>query len=88
MVSDDLNTLMEEEILPHGDKAFGSNDPRPWSATDSRFDALPNVDRLVLDASEHASRAEQQTATRESMLAALPDTTAWGHDADGQSDHS
>jgi hypothetical protein len=62
VVSDDLNTLMEEEILPHGDNAFGPNDPRPWSATDSRFDALPNVDRLVLDASEHASRAEQPTS--------------------------
>jgi hypothetical protein len=80
---------MEEEILPHGDNAFGSNDPRPWSANDSRFDAaLPNVDRLVLDASEHASRAEQPTATRESMLAALPDATAWGRAADGRSDHS
>jgi antirestriction protein ArdC len=50
---------------------------------------LPNVDRLVLDTSEHASRAEQPTATRESMLAVLlPDATAWGRAADGRSDHS
>lgn len=55
---------------------LGSDDPRPWSATDSLAAALPNVNRIVLDAAGHAPWAQQPAATREVLLAGLlPDAT-------------
>jgi proline iminopeptidase len=50
---------------------LGADDPRPWSATDSLFDALPRVQRVVLEGAGHAPWAERPTDTRSAILRAL-----------------
>lgn len=47
---------------------FGAEDPRPWSASDALFDALPNAHRLVLQGAGHPPWAEQSAATRHAIL--------------------
>lgn len=50
---------------------FGADDPRPWSASNSLFEALPNPDRIVLAGAGHAPWVEQAAAVRASVIATL-----------------
>jgi proline iminopeptidase len=54
----------------------GADDPRPWAATDSLLDALPNASRIVLDSAGHAPWAERPADTRRVILGALRPTIA------------
>jgi len=49
----------------------GADDPRPWTATDSLLEALPNASRIVLDSAGHAPWAERPADTRQVILGAL-----------------
>ena len=49
----------------------GADDPRPWTATDSLLEALPNASRIVLDSPGHAPWAERPADTRRVILGAL-----------------
>jgi proline iminopeptidase len=49
----------------------GADDPRPWTATDSLLEALPNARRIVLDHAGHAPWAERPADTRQVILGAL-----------------
>jgi hypothetical protein len=50
---------------------FGADDPRPWTASDSLLEALPNASRIVLDSAGHAPWAERPADTRQVILGAL-----------------
>lgn len=50
---------------------FGADDPRPWTASDSLLEALPNASRIVLDRAGHAPWAERPADTRQVILGAL-----------------
>jgi proline iminopeptidase len=50
---------------------FGADDPRPWTAADSLFEALPNATRIILDSAGHAPWAERPADTRRVILGAL-----------------
>jgi proline iminopeptidase len=54
----------------------GADDPRPWTATDSLLEALPNARRIVLDHAGHAPWAERPADTRQVILGALRPTIA------------
>ena len=54
----------------------GADDPRPWTATDSLLEALPNASRIVLDSAGHAPWAERPADTRQVILGALRSTIA------------
>jgi proline iminopeptidase len=43
---------------------FGRDDPRPWDVTTPVFDALPRVERVVLDDAGHAPWVEQPETVR------------------------
>lgn len=49
----------------------GSDDPRPWTATDSLLAALPDASRTVLSDAGHAPWAERPAATRSLITRAL-----------------
>jgi len=49
----------------------GADDPRPWTATDSLLEALPDASRIVLDSAGHAPWAERPADTRRVILGAL-----------------
>lgn len=53
---------------------LGADDPRPWSATDSLYHALPQVERIVLDAAGHAPWVERPKESRTVILRALGST--------------
>lgn len=50
---------------------FGADDPRPWSAADALYEALPRVRRLVLDDAGHAPWVERPDETRAAIVAGL-----------------
>lgn len=50
---------------------FGSDDPRPWTASDSLLAALPSASRTVLSDAGHAPWAERPADTRSLIIAAL-----------------
>jgi proline iminopeptidase len=50
---------------------FGSDDPRPWTASDSLLAALPNASRTVLSDAGHAPWAERPADTRRLVIDAL-----------------
>jgi proline iminopeptidase len=50
---------------------FGSEDPRPWTASDSLLAALPSVSRTVLSDAGHAPWAERPADTRRLIIDAL-----------------
>jgi proline iminopeptidase len=49
----------------------GADDPRPWSATDELYAALPNARRTVLPGAGHSPWAERPAETRTFVLAAI-----------------
>lgn len=50
---------------------LGRDDPRPWTATDSLYTALPNTRRVVLDGAGHAPWVECPDAARKVIRTAL-----------------
>jgi proline iminopeptidase len=50
---------------------FGTDDPRPWTASDSLLAALPNARRIVLNGAGHAPWAERPADTRQLIIDAL-----------------
>jgi proline iminopeptidase len=50
---------------------FGSDDPRPWTASDSLLAALPNASRTMLKDAGHAPWAERPADTRRLIIDAL-----------------
>lgn len=50
---------------------LGSDDPRPWQATDSLLAALPAASRIVFDAAGHAPWVEQPSVVRDAILTAF-----------------
>lgn len=50
---------------------FGADDPRPWTASDSLFAALPDVSRIVFDRAGHAPWVERPADTRRVLIDAL-----------------
>jgi proline iminopeptidase len=50
---------------------FGSDDPRPWTASDSLLEALPNASRIVLDQAGHTPWTERPADTRQVLIGAL-----------------
>ncbi|MBA3906485.1 MAG: alpha/beta hydrolase [Pseudonocardiales bacterium] len=50
---------------------LGSDDPRPWSATDSLFASLTSVQRVVLDGAGHAPWVERPDEARSVMVQGL-----------------
>ncbi|MGH3280382.1 MAG: alpha/beta fold hydrolase, partial [Trebonia sp.] len=71
---------------------FGSDDPRPWAASDSLLAALPRASRTVLSDAGHAPWAERPADTRSLIIGtlrpalpsdlglALPGTCQAGHE--------
>lgn len=50
---------------------FGADDPRPWTASESLLEALPDASRIVLDRAGHAPWAERPADTRRVIIGAL-----------------
>lgn len=50
---------------------FGNDDPRPWTASNSVYEALPNATRVVLEDAGHSPWAERPVEVREALLAAI-----------------
>jgi len=50
---------------------FGADDPRPWTASDTVFAALPDASRVILAGAGHAPWAEQPADTRRVIIDAL-----------------
>ena len=65
--TEDLLTLAASVDCPVT-MIFGADDPRPWSAADPLFAALPRARRLVLDDAGHAPWVEQPAAVRTALL--------------------
>jgi proline iminopeptidase len=69
----DTEDLLElaRTVTARVEMIFGDDDPRPWTAAESLYAALPQVHRTVLVAAGHAPWAEQPSATRDSIFRAL-----------------
>lgn len=55
----------------------GNDDPRPWSATDSLRDALPDARRIVLEDAGHIPWAERPADMRRLVVGALWRLPSW-----------
>jgi proline iminopeptidase len=49
----------------------GADDPRPWTASDSLLEALPDASRIVFENAGHAPWAERPADTRRAIISAL-----------------
>jgi proline iminopeptidase len=50
---------------------LGADDPRPWNASDSLLQALPNASRIVLERAGHAPWAERPADSRQVIAGAV-----------------
>lgn len=62
-------------VRAHVTMILGADDPRPWRATDSLVDALPDVERIVIEAAGHSPWVEQPDEVRQVLLTALRPVT-------------
>jgi proline iminopeptidase len=58
---------------------FGADDPRPWAVTTPLYEALPAVERVVLDGAGHAPWAERPDDVRDLLSAFLSSVSVTGH---------